>query len=273
MANNMDIPPAPLQILALNDAEDSENRIHSDEVARRYGFSSALVSGVNIFGYLTQPLVRQYGEQFLQQGMLDVAFLKPAYQNDLLTIRSESLGQESSRRSHVTCAYNEEGALLAKLESWLPAELPAVNALVESEPGRSISVRPEISDQAITLNLPGPLLHWQPEVEDNTHHVSVQRDQSPIYRGENGFIHPYYLLEMCNIALKNMYLMPAWIHTASRLTLRDACRVGRDYRIKTIPTKKWVRKGHEFIILYLVFYSDDAVVLEVEHTAIYKLAS
>jgi len=242
-------------------------------VARRYGFSSALVSGVNIFGYLTQPLVRQYGEQFLQQGMLDVAFLKPAYQNDLLTIRSESLGQESSRRSHVTCAYNEEGALLAKLESWLPAELPAVNALVESEPGRSISVRPEISDQAITLNQPGPLLHWQPEVEDNTHHVSVQRDQSPIYRGENGFIHPYYLLEMCNIALKNMYLMPAWIHTASRLTLRDACRVGRDYRIKTIPTKKWVRKGHEFIILYLVFYSDDAVVLEVEHTAIYKLAS
>ena len=86
----MNTPPAPLQILALNDAEDSENRIHSDEVARRYGFSSALVSGVNLFGYLTQPLVRQYGEQFLHRGMMDVVFLKPAYQNDLLTLEAKA---------------------------------------------------------------------------------------------------------------------------------------------------------------------------------------
>lgn len=268
----MNTSPAPLQILALNDAEDSENRIHSDEIARRYGFSSALVSGVNLFGYLTQPLVRQYGEQFLHRGMLDVVFLKPAYQNDLLTLRSESLGQESSSRSHVTYAYNEQEILLAKLESWLPAELPAINTLADSEPGKPISVRPEISDQTISLNLPGPALHWRPKPEDNAAHVSVQRDMSPIYQSKDSHVHPYYLLEMCNAALKNMYLMPAWVHTSSKLTLRDSVRVGRDYRIKAIPTNKWVRKGHEFISLYLVFHCDNVVVLEVEHTAIYKLA-
>ena len=268
----MNTPPAPLPILAHNDAEYSENRIHSDEVARRHGFSSALVSGVNLFGYLTQPLVRQYGEQFLHRGMMDVVFLKPAYQNDLLTLRSESLGQESSSRSHVTCAYNEQGTLLAKLESWLPAELPAINTLADSEPGKESGVRPEISDQTIQVNCPGPLLHWIPKAEDNAAHVSGQRDQSPIYRGENSLVHPYYLLEMCNAALKNMYLMPAWVHTASKLTLRDSVRVGQSYQIKAIPTRKWVHKGHEFISLYLVFHCDNAVVLEVEHTAIYKLA-
>ena len=171
----MNTPPATLQILALNDAEDSENRIHSDEVARRYGFSSALVSGVNLFGYLTQPLVRQYGEQFLHRGMLDVVFLKPAYQNNMLTIRSESLGQESSSRSHVTFAYNEQGTLLAKLESWLPAELPAINTLADSEPGKNISVRPEISDQTISLNLPGPLLHWRPNTYGGKKSSATQR--------------------------------------------------------------------------------------------------
>ena len=72
---------------------------------------------------------------------MDVVFLKPAYQNDLLTLRSESLGQESSSRSHVTCAYNEQGTLLAKLETWLPAELPAINTLADSEPGKELSVR------------------------------------------------------------------------------------------------------------------------------------
>jgi acyl dehydratase len=48
-------------ITALNDATDSENRMHSDDVAARYGFKGALVSGVNVFGYMTQPLVAQLG--------------------------------------------------------------------------------------------------------------------------------------------------------------------------------------------------------------------
>ena len=146
-----------------------------------------------------------------------------------------------------------------------------INTLADSESGKELSVRPEISGQTIQVNRPGPLLHWRPKAEDNADHT-VQRDQSPIYRGEDSHVHPYYLLEMCNAALKNMYLMPAWVHTASKLTLRDSVRVGRDYRTKAIPTNKWVRKGHEFISLYLVFHCDNAVVLEVEHTAIYKLA-
>ena len=133
--------PSPLQILALNDAETSENRIHSDDIAQRYGFSGALVSGVNVFGYLTQPLVRQYGAAFLERGMLDVLFLKPAYQDDLLTIKTENLSQESSKRSHLTSAYNEENLLLAKLESWLPVELPAINPLADTDPGPTIESR------------------------------------------------------------------------------------------------------------------------------------
>ena len=50
-------------ITALNDATDSENRMHSDEVAARYGFAGALVSGVNVFGYMTQPLVAEFGTE------------------------------------------------------------------------------------------------------------------------------------------------------------------------------------------------------------------
>ena len=169
----------------------------------------------------------------------------------------------------VSCEFTCE---LAKLESWLPAELPAISTLADSKPGKALSVRPEISDQTIQVHRPGPLLHWRPKAEDNADHVSVQRDQSPIYQGKDSHVHPYYLLEMCNAALKNMYLMPAWVHTASKLTLRDSVRVGRDYQIKAIPTRKWVHKRHEFISLYMVFHCENAVVLEVEHTAIYKLA-
>ena len=37
---------------ALNTAPDSENRIHSDELAKEYGFEGGLVPGVTISAYL-----------------------------------------------------------------------------------------------------------------------------------------------------------------------------------------------------------------------------
>ena len=69
---------AGFTITALNDASESENRMHSDEVAARYGFSGALVSGVNVFGYMTQPLVATQGPDWFQQRGFSVRFLLPA---------------------------------------------------------------------------------------------------------------------------------------------------------------------------------------------------
>jgi len=264
---------SPQQILALNDAESSENRIHSDDVAQRYGFSGALVSGVNVFGYLTQPLVRHYGAAFLERGMMDVLFLKPAYQDNLLSIRTENLSQESTLRSHVTSAYNEDGTLLAKLESWLPVELPEISPRAAMTPGAEISSRHEVGWDAIQIEQPAPALLWQPTAAENKTHVEVQRDRATLYQGAEALIHPYYLLEMCNQVLKNLYVMPAWVHTGSKMVMRQGLRIGQDIVIKAVPIKKWERKGHEFIRLYVVFLVADEVALEVEHTAIYKLAS
>ena len=265
--------PTPQQILALNDAESSENRIHSDDVAQRYGFSGALVSGVNVFGYLTQPLVRHFGAAFLERGMMDVLFLKPAYQDNLLSIRTENLSQESTLRSHVTSAYNEDGTLLAKLESWLPVDLPEISPRAAMIPGAEISLRPEISWDAIQIEQPAPALLWQPTAAENKTHVKIQRDRSTLYQGAEALIHPYYLLEMCNQILKNLYVIPAWVHTGSKMVMRQGLGIGQDIVLKAVPIKKWKRKGHEFIRLYVVFLVADEVALEVEHTAIYKLAS
>lgn len=264
---------SPQQILALNDAESSENRIHSDDVAQRYGFSGALVSGVNVFGYLTQPLVRHFGAAFLERGMMDVLFLKPAYQDNLLSIRTENLSQESTLRSHVTSAYNEDGTLLAKLESWLPVDLPEISPRAAMIPGAEISLRPEISWDAIQIEQPAPALLWQPTAAENKTHVKIQRDRSTLYQGADALIHPYYLLEMCNQILKNLYVIPAWVHTGSKMVMRQGLGIGQDIVLKAVPIKKWKRKGHEFIRLYVVFLVADEVALEVEHTAIYKLAS
>ena len=51
------------RVVVRNDAPASENRIHSDDIARKYGFTGALVPGVTVFGHMTYPLVQAFGER------------------------------------------------------------------------------------------------------------------------------------------------------------------------------------------------------------------
>jgi len=260
------------QILALNDAQTSENRIHSDDIAEKYGFKGALVSGVNVFGYLSQPLVRHYREEWLTMGIMDVVFIKPAYQDNLLTIKTEDIGYESSQRNHHTYAYNEDEVLIAKLESWLPDELPEVNELSNYYREFEEVERKEISWDLIELNTPWPTYLWQPTVDDNQQKVQAQRDRSEIYAGDEAYIHPYYLLDACNKALMRQFILPAWIHTGSSLILRKPLQVGQDIEVRAVPVEKWERKAHQFIKLYIAMLVDGEVTTEVEHTAIFKIA-
>ena len=51
--------------VARNFAEASENKIHSDDIARRFGFTGALVPGVTVFGHLAWPLTQHFGERWM----------------------------------------------------------------------------------------------------------------------------------------------------------------------------------------------------------------
>ena len=261
------------QILALNNAQTSENRIHSDDIAAKYGFEGALVSGANIFGYLSQPLVRHYKKKWLSSGIMDVIFLKPAYQDNLLTIKTEELGSEYSERSHLTSAYNEKDILIAKLESWVPKQLPPINVLAELYRESEDVERKEIHWDLISVNQPWPSHRWSPTETDNQERVGAQRDQAELYQGPEGFIHPYYLLEACNKTLMRQFILPAWIHTGSRLVIRKPLQAGQEIEVRAIPIEKWEHKGHQFIKLYVAMMIQGEAAIEVEHSAIFHIAT
>jgi len=60
--------PQPWQAEAYNQVPESENRIHSDEVARRFGFRGGLVPGVTVTAYLCHPAVDAWGMDWLARG-------------------------------------------------------------------------------------------------------------------------------------------------------------------------------------------------------------
>src|SRR5260370_14419237 len=68
------------RVLAYNTAKLSENKMHDDTVARRFGFSGGLVPGVDRMVYMVHLPVREWGRPVLEPGVVDAAFFKTVYE-------------------------------------------------------------------------------------------------------------------------------------------------------------------------------------------------
>ena len=49
------------QLEAYNTSKDSDNKIHDDAIAKKFGFAGGLVPGVDVYAYLTNPVVKTWG--------------------------------------------------------------------------------------------------------------------------------------------------------------------------------------------------------------------
>src|SRR5260370_6894631 len=76
-------PLGPYRVSAYNTAHDSENKIHDDAVARRFGFGGGLVPGVDVYGYMTHLPVMRWGRAWLERGTPECRFFKPVYDGDI----------------------------------------------------------------------------------------------------------------------------------------------------------------------------------------------
>jgi hypothetical protein len=66
------------RVVARNPSTDSENRIHTYEVAWKYGFKGGLVPGVTIYAYACAPILKNLGEEWLEKGSATMRFSAPA---------------------------------------------------------------------------------------------------------------------------------------------------------------------------------------------------
>src|SRR5579864_5990365 len=74
---SFDTPMPSYQVTASNPATESENRIHADEVARRYGFAGGLVPGVTVYAYACAPIVEAHGADWVERGSARLRFIAP----------------------------------------------------------------------------------------------------------------------------------------------------------------------------------------------------
>ena len=69
-------------LVAFNTATASENKIHDDAVASRFGFTGGLVPGVDVFAYLAHMPMAKWGKDWLTSGQMRARFVKPVYDGD-----------------------------------------------------------------------------------------------------------------------------------------------------------------------------------------------
>jgi acyl dehydratase len=252
------------EVVARNFSSTHENRIHSDDIARKYGFKGALVPGVAVWGHLTHPLVERFGESWLGRSLNQTRFFKPAYDGDRLVISIDERDDGFLVQGH-----NQEGTLLAEIHSQIPDALPEAEAPTLFDSPRRSEERVEISWETINEGEPFPEWHFQIITDENQRYAQEIADELPIYRH---VAHPHWLLSVANQALTREYVMPAWIHVGSEVRFRELVRVGDTLAVNAVPVEKWERKGHQFVRLYVTYHRLSALTTEIFHTAIFRVA-
>jgi acyl dehydratase len=261
------------RVRARNTAAASENKIHDDTTAARFGFRGGLVPGVTVYAYMTVPLVSRFGLAWLERGSMQIKFHKPFYDGEEVIVRGEvdenaepiSIAITAAREDGAVCAtalatVNDGSEWLgeARVEEYPEAPLPAIEA------------RPIPSPE---LLVPGTALGTLTEIVSvpDTDVLESLDEQLPIYGGGGAVAHPYTLLVLANQILVRNYRLGPWIHAASDLINWSAVRDAEELSIRGRIADCFERKGHEFVVLdLLLLANNNRIVQQVRHTAIYR---
>jgi acyl dehydratase len=251
--------------IARNFAEASENKIHSDEIAKRFGFTGALVPGVTVFGHLAWPLTQRLGESWLRSSWVTTRFIKPAYHGETITL----LDRESGGDSVAVDCTNDADVLLATLKCTLEEPQPAVDPHAYMSDARGTDERVEITWDAVQVEQPFATFLWQPDEAHNREYAARVDDDTQLFR--KGVLHPHAILSQANQVLVRRFVMPAWIHTGSEIRFRRLLRAGDAIEVRAVPLEKWERNGHQFIKLYVAYVVSGEIATEIWHTAIFRV--
>ncbi|MBX9603512.1 MAG: hypothetical protein K2X35_21070 [Bryobacteraceae bacterium] len=247
------------RVLAHNSASQSDNKIHDDAVAARFGFRGGLVPGVVIYGYMTTPVVAGLGPEWLERGAIDVRFQQPFYEGEVVVTRLEP--------GMTITAAGEDGVVRASGKAWLHNDpVPVIPVAAPVPAPRRQPVDAEF--EAATL-----LGSFRRRLDD-VHQDLRTAIQDPLdcYQGQDAATHPAVLLGLANEILTRSYELGPWIHASSEVRTFRKLRVWEQVEVRGLVEGRFERKGHRMATLFVVLLdSEDKVCQSVRHTAIYQL--
>jgi acyl dehydratase len=251
------------RVSAYNTAKQSENKMHDDTVARRFGFSGGLVPGVDVIAYMMHLPVAKWGRAFLERGLIEARLVKPVYDGETADVTGEE------KDGVLTIAVESRGQLCATGTATLPASAPSLSLTDFSE---AVPVAERRPVDAMSYQL-GKWLGTVPRVWAGgaaEEYLADVRETDPVF-AKQGFAHPGLFQRVMNKVLVDNAVLGPWIHVGSKMQLLAAARAGDELTARAKVTGNYEKKGHRFVELdALVVANRRTPVAHCQHIAIYQ---
>ncbi len=251
------------RVTAYNTAKQSENKMHDDTVARRFGFSGGLVPGVDVMAYMMHLPVRRWGRAFLERGLIEARFVKPVYDGE------DAVVTGAERDGVLSIEVESRGELCATGTASLPTAAPSL-ALADFRDVSAVAERKPVNSDSYELGkwLGTAPRCWAGEAADD--YLADIRETDPIY-GREGLGHPGLLQRVMNRVLVDNAILGPWIHVGSSMQLLAAARTGDEITARAKVTGNYEKKGHRFVELdALVVANGTTPLAHCQHIAIYQ---
>jgi hypothetical protein len=244
----MNQPASIFRVRAHNTAPDSENKIHDDAVAVKYGFREALVPGVAVYGYMIPAILERFGRDWLERGAVAFRLHLPCYEGETVLSRCDG---------SVVTAENEIGSLYASGMVSMDQKSDGEPQVFPSHPLPEREHRPPASPQTV---VPGRPLGSICQALDADGEAAI----------------PERLLSLANEILVRNFLMSPWIHAGSEVRHYRQVKCGQEIAVSGVIEECFERKGRKFAVARIAMSTDDdgrrsQLVATVRHTFIYEL--
>jgi acyl dehydratase len=251
-------------VLAVNTAKASENKIHDDATAQRFGFKGGFVGGVNVYAYMTHQALHRWGRTWLERGTGEARFHKPVYEGDITEVSAVE------DTAGLAIEVHSQGVLCATGRAALPADLPPAPSLSDYVPVEPRRHRAAADETSLAV---GDWLGIAPLTITPAYHAQDLADiheTDPLYARE-AIVHTGTVLRICNWALTHNVILPTWIHMGSTVRNLGIAHVGDSLNVRARVTRNYEQKGHKWVELdCLVVANETTPAIHAIHRAIYR---
>jgi hypothetical protein len=258
----------PYEVVAFNTATESDNKIHDDEVARRFGFTGGLVPGVDVYAYLTHLPAETWGLEWLARGTMRGRFHSPVYEGERIVVDVVGHAERDGGPVVQLELRNATGDLCAEGEAGLPDradDAPSAALWVDVPQTKE---RPPASPLSLAVGTQLGLASHGFHADKAKVYLGDVREALTLYV-EEGVAHPGWLLRDANYVLSANVRLGPWIHVESVTQHHALVHDGATVQTRAIVAREWEHKGHRFVELDVAVLADGDVAHRVTHTAIY----
>lgn len=249
-------------LIAFNTATASENKIHDDAVASRFGFTGGLVPGVDVFAYLAHAPMAKWGKDWLAGGQMRARFLKPVYDGDTAEVSSAETAEG------LDLTIKARGDLCATGSArQLGANAPPV--LLATAPMPDPDTRPPASVDSLK---PGETLGTLRETytrAEGLDHIAAVWDDAALY-DDGRIANAGWLLRRANYVLADNVRLGPWIHVESDINMHSLLHDGEELEVRAAVAENVESKGHLIVTLDVQMLSSGRHIMSCRHWAIYE---